>query len=403
MEDMEINLQDYIRVVLKWWMVIVGVFLGAVVVSSVISLRQPPLYEASVSMFEPSYQVIAEERIYSVDEAQKSYSSLARSSIVEAQVVEAMGSSLSPSDNSPGALLSRVTVAPDRENPAVFQIRVRHTDPELAVQLANTWASEYVEIFNELNTGSATELGFIREQLALAETDLEASAEALRAFEEETGLGVAPNQEYGSEFAPVVQDPYGWYGPRGSELKAKNELLASHRVARDNLLLLLDLAEDARRSGQPVGDLPLQLLDVPAISGRGQLSVETIMQAADDLDAVVGLLEAEEQSLASVIDALGPKVEQLHTDLMQDKYQYLLLSGARNALLEKIAVLSRKAQELELGASGVHVINPAVRATVASPSPWLNVLAAGVLGLFVGVMLAFGLEYLWGLRGQSGR
>ena len=403
MEDMEIDLQDYIKVILKWWMVIVGVFLGAVVVSGVVSLREPAVYEASVTMFEPSYQVIAEERIYSINQTDRSYTSLAKSSLLESRVVEALGPAVPLAGRSPGALLSAVTIVPDTKNAALFDIRVRHTDPELAVQIANTWASEYIEMFNELNTGSATEPGFIREQLALAESDLEASEQALRAFEEETGLGIAPNQEYASEFAPVMQDPYAWYGTRGSELKFKTELLASHRLARDNLLLLLDLAEDARRSGRPVDDLPLQLVNVPAISGRGQLSVETIMQAAEDPDAVVGLLEAEEQSLSSVINALAPKVEQLHAELMQDKYQYLLLSGARNALLERTAVLSRKAQESELGASGVHVINPAVRATVASPSPWLNVLVAGVLGLFVGVMLAFGLEYLGRARGQSGR
>ena len=403
MEDMEINLQDYIRVILKWWMVIVGVFLGAVVVSGVVSLREPAVYEASVTMFEPSYQVIAEERIYSINQTDRSYTSLAKSSLLESRVVEALGPAVPLAGRSPGALLSAVTIVPDTKNAALFDIRVRHTDPELAVQIANTWASEYIEMFNELNTGSATEPGFIREQLALAESDLEASEQALRAFEEETGLGIAPNQEYASEFAPVMQDPYAWYGTRGSELKFKTELLASHRLARDNLLLLLDLAEDARRSGRPVDDLPLQLVNVPAVSGRGQLSVETIMQAANDLDAVVGLLEAEEQSLTSVIDVLASQVEQLHAELMQDKYEYLLLRGTRNALLERIAMLSRKTQELELEASGAHVISPAVRTVVASPSPWLNVIVAGVLGLFVGVMLAFGLEYLGRVRGQRGR
>jgi uncharacterized protein involved in exopolysaccharide biosynthesis len=403
MEDMAIDLQDYLRVILRWWMVIIGVFVCAVAGSGAISLRQPPLYSASVTMFEPSYEVVDTPRLYSTDKVYKSYTSLAKSSALEERVLQALEPVLPAADKHPGALLRTVAVVADKEVEAVFDIRVGHTDPELAVQIANTWANEYIEMLDELNTGSATELGFIREELALAETDLEASEQALRAFEEETGLGIAPNQEYGSEFAPVVQDPYGWYGTRGSELKAKNELLASHRLARDNLLLLLGLAEDARRSGQPAGGLPLQLLNVPAISGRGRLSVETIMQAADDPDRVVDLLEAEEQSLASVIDALAPQVEQLHATLMQDKYQYLLLSGVRNTHLERIAVLSRKAQELELEASGAYVISPAVRAVEASPNPWLNVIVAGVLGLCVGVMLAFSLEYLWGLRGQSGK
>ena len=314
---------------------------------------------------------------------------------MEAQVVEALGSALSLTDKSPGALVSGVTVLADKADPARFEIIVRHTNPELAVQIANTWASEYIEMFNELNTGSATELGFIREQLALAESDLESAERELRAFEQESGLGITMD--------PVTQDPYAWYGTRGKELQARSQLLADHLVARDNLLLLLDIAQEVKESGGGPGDLPLQLLSASAIAGRGQLSAEAIIQDAEDLDTVMELLRAEQQALTSAIDVLSPEVQDLHTELMQDKYQYLHLNETRLALLERIAMLSRKAQELELGASGVHVINPAVRAAVASSSPWLNVIVAGVLGLFVGVMLAFGLEYLGRARGQRGR
>lgn len=394
--EMEISLQDYINVMLKGWKVIIAVFLGALVVSAVVSFWQPSIYEASVTMVEPSYQVIAGARIYSTDKAEKLYTSLARSSALEAQVVEALESTLSPAEKSPGALLSAVTVVANKDNPALFQVKVRHTDPEVAVQIANTWASEYIEMFDELNTGSGTELGFIRGQLALAESDLETAEEALRTFERESGLGIAPNQEYGSAPGSGIQDPYAWYGTRGQELEAKSELLADHRVAHDNVLLLLDIAQEVRESGGGVDDLPLQLLGVQAIVGRGQLSAELVLQESKDLEAAVELLQAEEQGLAAIIDTLSSGVEELHAELMQDKYEYLLLDRARNDLLERIAMLSRKAQELELATSGVLIINPAVRAVIASPSPWLNVIVAGVLGLFVGIMLAFGLEYLRG-------
>ena len=225
----------------------------------------------------------------------------------------------------------------------------------------------------------------------------------MRAFEEESGLGIAPNQEYGVARSSGIEDPYAWYGTRGKELEARSQLLADHLVARDNLILLLDVAQEARDTGGGVDHLPLQLLAASAIAGRGQLSAEAIIQDAEDLDTVMELLRAEQQALTSAIDVLSPEVQDLHTELMQDKYQYLSLSATRNALLERIAMLSHKTQELELQTSGVRVVNPAVREGVASPSPWLNVIVAGVLGLFVGVMLAFGLEYLGRARGQRGR
>jgi uncharacterized protein involved in exopolysaccharide biosynthesis len=392
--EVEVNLQDYINVILKWWKVIIAVFLGALIMSTAVSFWQPSIYEASVTMFEPSYLVIAGERIESIPKAQKQYTSLVKSSALEAQVVEVLEPVLSSAEKSSGALLSMITVVANKDNPALFEIKVQADDHDKAIQIANTWASEYIEMFNELNLGSETELGFIREQLAIAESDLESVEEALREFEQETGLGIPPNQQYGLANSADTQDPYAWYGTRGEELEAKSELLAAHLVARDNLLLLLDVAQEAKEDGGGIADLPLQLLDVQPIVARGQLSTEVIMQEVEDLDTVIELLQAEEESLAVVIDVLSSQVEELHAELMRDKYEYLRLDRDRGSLLERIDMLSRKAQELELQTSGMSIIEPAVGAVVVSPSPWLNVIVAGVFGLFMGIILAFALEYL---------
>jgi uncharacterized protein involved in exopolysaccharide biosynthesis len=391
--EMEISLQDYMNVMLKGWKVIIPVFLGALVVAAVISFWQPSIYEASVTMFEPSYRLVAEMSIESTDGAQKLYAVLARSAALEAQVQEALKSSLSPVERSPGGLLRMVAVVATGD-PALFEIRARHTDPEMAVQIANTWAIQYLEMFDALNGDFVTELGFIREQLAVAERDLESAEQALRTFERQSGLGIAPNRGYGLAPGSGIQDPYAWYGTRGKELEAKSELLANHRVARDNLLIMLRIAQGLGESGGGIDDLPLQLLSVQAIAGRGQLSAELILREADDLDAVMELLQAEEQGLASVIDVLSSEVEELQAELTEDKYEYLLLDHARDGYLEMIDVLSRKAQELEIETGGVRIIGPAVGAVVASPSPWLNVVLAGVSGLLIGILLAFGLEYL---------
>jgi uncharacterized protein involved in exopolysaccharide biosynthesis len=392
--EVEVNLQDYINVILKWWKVIIAVFLGALIMSTAVSFWQPSIYEASVTMFEPSYLVIAGERIESIPKAQKQYTSLVKSSALEAQVVEVLEPVLSSAEKSSGALLSMITVVANKDNPALFEIKVQADDHDKAIQIANTWASEYIEMFNELNLGSETELGFIREQLAIAESDLESVEEALREFEQETGLGIPPNQQYGLANSADTQDPYAWYGTRGEELEAKSELLAAHLVARDNLLLLLDVAQEAKEDGGGIADLPLQLLDVQPIVARGQLSTEVIMQEVEDLDTVIELLQAEEESLAVVIDVLSSQVEELHAELMRDKYEYLRLDRDRGSLLERIDMLSRKAQELELQTSGMSIIEPAVGAVVVSPSPWLNVIVAGVFGLLMGIILAFALEYL---------
>ncbi len=289
----------------------------------------------------------------------------------------------------------------NRDNPALLKIKVTDTHPEMAVQIANTWASECIEMFNQLSTGTVTKLGLIRERLRLAESGLERAGQALRTFEQETGLGIALNQEHGLTLGSEAQDPYAWYGTLRNELEAKSELLANHRVTQDNLLLLLDVAQEARETGGGIDDLPLHLLGVQAFADRRQLSAELIIQEAEDLNALMELLQAEEQSLASVIDVLSSEVEELRAELMEDKYEYLLVNRTRDALLERIDMLSRKAQELEAQSSGVRITNPAVGVAAVGSSPWLNVAVAGVLGLFAGITMAFSLEYVRGLHASN--
>ena len=102
--EVEINVQDYIKAILECWTPIIGVLPSALVVSAVISFWQPSSYEASVTMFEPTYRVIAGVRIESTDQAQKLHTSLARISALEKQVVEALQSTLSSAEKYPGAL-----------------------------------------------------------------------------------------------------------------------------------------------------------------------------------------------------------------------------------------------------------------------------------------------------------
>ncbi len=90
--EVEINVQHHASAILECWRLIIGVLLSALVVPAVIGVRQPSGHEASVTMFEPTYQVIASVRIESTDQAQKLHTSLAMISALEKQVVQALQS-----------------------------------------------------------------------------------------------------------------------------------------------------------------------------------------------------------------------------------------------------------------------------------------------------------------------
>jgi capsular polysaccharide biosynthesis protein len=382
--EMEIDLRDYVDIVLRRWKVVLVVFLVAMVVAAVVSFLQPSIYEASVALVEERYEFYSGSRLQLADrQIVKLYPTLARTEAVENRVIEALESSLSPAEKTSGAVLKMVTVEENEDNPSLFEIRVRADDPDKAVLIANTWADQYMQMANNLETDWSAQLGVVEQELELAD-------EALETFIRETGVRVV--RDPGGDEAFIV------FGARGLELERKAIALAEHRQARDNLLLLLETAQQVKEAGGGIEDLPLQLLNLPVIVDRGRLSVQ-VAKEQGDLDALIPLLQAEEEIISQVVDELATQVEQLQEELARDDFEYQHLSWARNLAYEAYAALSAQVREAQLFQSRTQVLSEAASAEkLVGRSPWLNVITAGVWGLLVGIMLALGLEYLGRLR-----
>jgi capsular polysaccharide biosynthesis protein len=386
--EMEINLQDYVDVILRHWRVVLVVFLTATVVATVVSFVQPSTYEASVTLVEETYEFSAGPELQLSDRTVvKLYPTLARTEAVERRVVDELEPVLSPAEKTPSALLTKVTVRGDKDNPALFEITVRADDPDKAVQIANTWAEQYLQVASGLGVGWTS-------QLEVVEQTLESAEEELATFERQSGLGLVLSQE-GDGTCILL-------GPRGLEFERRALALAEHRQAHNNLLLLLDKARQAKEASGAIEDLPLQLLNTLAITDRGQLSVD-IVREQRDLDTLIQMLEDEEGIVAEVVDELATEVEQLQEGLVRDKLELERLTRARDLAEGSYTALANKIQESQLFRNSTQILSEAGRAKPVGRSPWLNVIAAGVWGLLVGIMLALGLEYLRRRRATSAK
>lgn len=378
--EMEINLQDYMDVILRRWKVVLVVFLAATVVATVVSFLQPSTYEATVTLVEQTYEFWDAPRLSSLDRTVvKLYPSLARTEAVENRVIAALGSTLSPQEKTPGALLSMVTVQEDRENPALFSIKVQANDPDKAVLIANTWAEQYVQTSNTVETAWSS-------QLEVVEQNLEAAEEALAIFERDTGLGLI--EDPGGDEALVVIV----LGAGGVELEREVLSVAEHRQAHHNLLLLLERAQQAKEGGGGIEDLPLQLLNTPPIIDRGQLSVESVREQGN-LDTLIQLLQAEERIVSDVVGELATEVERLQEQLVRDKLELERLTREKYLAEGAYTALTNEVRESELFRSRTEVLSPASRSKFVGPNPKLNIVLGAALGLAGGVLAAFALEY----------
>ena len=383
--EMEISLQDYVDVVLQHWPVVLAVFLAATVVATAVSFLQPSIYEASTTLVEESYEFFGTPRLSSRDRTViKLYPTLVKSAAVENAVVEALESSLSAAEKAPGALLAMVTLVEDRDDPALFHIKVRADDRNKAVQIANAWAEQYVHIASSFEADWSSQLGVV-------ERRLESTEEALASFAQVTGLGLV--EDSGGDDALIV------LGARGVELQGKLLSLAEHRQAHDNLLLLLDSAQQAKQAGRGIDDLPLQLLNVPVIVDRGQLSVEFVREQGD-LDALAQLLQAEQGIISEVVDELAPEVEQLQGELARDKLELEGLTRARDLAEGAYEALANEMQEAQLFQSRTQILSPAAGSKILGSSPKSTIVLGAALGLAGGILAAFAVHYLQGI--QSG-
>lgn len=388
--EMEISLQDYVDVILRHWRVVLIVILSATVAATVVSFVQPSTYEASVTLAEYTYEFWDQPRLSALDRTVvKLYPSLARTAAVEDRVITALASSLSAEEKTPGALLSMVTVREDKDNPALFRIIVRADDKDKAVQIANTWAEQYLQTSSTLETGWSS-------QLQVVEQNLESAEEALAAFEQETGLMLVVYPG-GSEESALQ---FMIFGARGAELARKLDLLAQHREARDNLAILSASARQAKEAGGTIDQLPLELLNVPVIIERGQLSVEAVSELGD-LDAVILALQGEEQILSYVIDELAGDVEQLQHELARDKLELERLTRARDLAEGAYSALANEVQESQLFQSSTRILSPAARAKSLGPNRTLSIALGAALGLAGGILVAFAMQYFEEIRKRA--
>jgi len=162
LED-EIDLREYIAVLIKYWKWIVGISLLAAIAAFIISTFLPPTYQAAADViilqskteisFEPKFQTVVGES------PQKSFQDtlvdLASSSEVAAAVLNKAGDLLNPEQRNVLNLLRKVQT----DNTGnVISIQITDGDPNVAAQLANLWAAEYTSYVNRLFSGNSSEL-----------------------------------------------------------------------------------------------------------------------------------------------------------------------------------------------------------------------------------------------------
>ena len=188
----EINLMDYIRVIIKRkWLVILGSLL-CMVVAGVVSLLMPKIYEAKTYLLvtSPRYNVEFATREGSKistpifgNVSAETFSKIIRNEHTARTVIQKIGLDQSPNPYTPAQILGQIKVE-HPPNTNLIVLTVQDTSKDRAARIANTWASAFAERNEEVTSKETTDTyNFVMGQLERAKVSLKTAEEELERFQ----------------------------------------------------------------------------------------------------------------------------------------------------------------------------------------------------------------------------
>jgi succinoglycan biosynthesis transport protein ExoP len=411
----EIDLREYIDVIIRRWKWIAGITLAAVITAAIVSFfLLAPTYEAKAGVvivksksdivFEPKYRTLTEEELGSlgidVNARRKALEALVKNSSVASEVIVELGSTLEPEERDVNTLLEMVET---EANGDLISIKIKGEDPSKIMAIANAWGKDYEEYVNGLYGGRPQSPGDIQPQVAEAESSYQEAEDALAKFTGDNQIDTL-TLEIGAK-----QNTLADYYATERQL---DRLIADARALRDQSRQ--ETASSATGTGNSLSIMLLQAsaftLLSPGLPVQLQLAFDeraglesTVEEQAQVLDALLSTLEARREEVQSLIveGSLQQEILQLQEQLERERARKQELTSARDLAWETYDTLARK--EAEVGVAS-QVTDTEVRFAVPAvepkkpvgPKKKLNIAIAGVLGLMVGVFGAFFIEFLEG-------
>lgn len=243
MQEEEIDLREYINVLLKRKGVIILIFLIAVITAALVSyFYLKPVYEASTILMisKPKYQVELEPKIqtqFTPEVSLATYESLIKDREIEKEVIKKLNLDQPPYELTPDSLQGMITIE-SLKNTNLIKMNLQAGDPKLAKDIANLWAALFVEKNKDLNLQESKEAQrFIEEQLKISDQNLSKIEEEIREFNETNNID-AMDKEITVKLDKIMENESRLADVKiGAESeKAKIEEIRNQMISQEKLI-----------------------------------------------------------------------------------------------------------------------------------------------------------------------
>ncbi len=373
----EATLVGSVLVVWRYLWMILSLFAAALLVTAVVSLKLPRVYESTAAVIAPKegsgstllgglaaasgvLQQVSGISLPSLTPNRDLLVSVLKSRTMAQAVVTRFTLReryrVPYLEDAIARLQAEMVVALSKEG--VIAITIADTDPKVAADMANFFVEQLDRLVAQYGTGEAgRQRGFMTEQLARSKADLESAEEKLRRFQERNRAIVLQDQTRGAIEAAA---------------RLKGEIMA----AQVQLEVMRNFATDANPEvvalRRRVEEMNRQLAQMQ----YGEGGVRQAAPGRDRRDFNVPFARVPEVGLELARLTRDAKVQETLVTLLAQQVEQARLAEARD--MPVVQVLDRAV--------------PAERP--ARPRLRLNLAIAGVTSLFVGVCLAFLREHV---------
>ncbi len=404
MEEEEIDLREYINVLLKRKGIIILIFLIAVITATLVSyFVLKPVYEANVVIAVSKPKI---ENLFVVEISLEDYKNLIKDNEIEEELIRKLNLDKPPLELTTYELDRMLTVElPKGSN--LIKMNLQFEDPKFTQDIINTWATLFVEknkrlYFDEVKKAK---IG-VEDRLKSAEQDLFKIEEKVikinktsnvKMIEYEVMYKVEKMLSYESRLIDIQLSL--------EKENAKKEQIVTAINEQEKVLKLNKLIVDDQFFQQLLSNITddnLEIDNLTYISEEINPIYYNLAQQLTSTNILVNSLKAEENQLKKNFNDFNISLEALKEALREESTERELILSQLNreySAKEKVYInLYEKAEELRLTetiesdllkiASLAYEPREPIK-----PNKKLNVLIAGVLGLFVGIFAAFFLEF----------
>ena len=354
-QEEEIDLREYINVLLKRKNVIILIFLIAVITAALVSyFVLKPVYEASTILMisKPKYQVELEPKIqtqFTPEVSLATYESLIKDREVEEEVIKKLNLDQPPYELTPDNLQGMITIE-SLKNTNLIKMNLQTGDPKLAKDIANLWSSLFIEKNKDLNLQESKETqGFIEEQLKISNQNLSKIEEEIRKFNETNKIEIFENEIKGKA-AKVLN-----YKLRIADVKlslekeiAKKEQFIVELNTQDKILKLDKSIVDDQFFHQLISSIikdNLGVINLSYVSEEINPIYYNFTQQLISTEVSISSLHAEESQLIKNINDFELELDILKQELAQEKLTQSRLEREYNTAKGVYNVLSQKNEE----------------------------------------------------------